>query len=297
MTPLGDPAGGPPRLVSVVIAAFNSADTLGVQLEALTTQDYGGMWEVIVSDNGSTDETAALARSFSGRLPGLRVVDSSDRRGASHARNVGVQAAQGDFIATCDADDQVTDGWLAALTESARGSDIVAGVLDPGGLNSPSVRRWRNPHPQEGLPTLMGFLPFARTGNLGVWAGVVNRLGGWNEEYLAGQDVEFSWRAQLEGYRVGLARTALVRTRFRGSLRDLTRQGFSRGVAHARLYRDFKQHGLERPKILTALRQWAWLAWHVADCRSTTGCGAWLWIASTRWGRLRGSIRYRVLCL
>ena len=143
----------------------------------------------------------------------------------------------------------------------------------------------------------MSFLPFARTGNLGVWAVVVDRLGGWNEEYVVAEDVEFAWRAQLAGYRVGLARKALVHTRFRESLRELTRQGFGRGVAHARLYRDFKHHGLERPKIRTALRQWAWLVRHVADCRSTNGRGAWLWIASTRWGRLRGSIRYRVLCL
>jgi len=49
--------------------------------------------EVIISNNGSTDETVAIVEQYQEKLPNLRIVDSSDQRGAAHARNVGALAA------------------------------------------------------------------------------------------------------------------------------------------------------------------------------------------------------------
>ncbi len=65
--------------VSVVIACRNAADTLGIQLEALSRQQYDGEWDVIISDNGSTDHTRIVAQRYMSVLPGLQIVDSSDR--------------------------------------------------------------------------------------------------------------------------------------------------------------------------------------------------------------------------
>src|SRR6059058_4106784 len=104
-----------PALVSVVVPAYNCADTIDVQLAALAEQDYDGRWEVVVVDNRSTDDTADRARRWSDRLPGLRVVDASERQGVSHARNRGIEEARGDLIAICDADDQVQPGCLTAM--------------------------------------------------------------------------------------------------------------------------------------------------------------------------------------
>ena len=59
--------------VSVVVPAFNAATTLPAQLEALALQQTSVPFEVIVVDNASTDDTAAVAASYTGRLPGLRV--------------------------------------------------------------------------------------------------------------------------------------------------------------------------------------------------------------------------------
>src|SRR3712207_4277359 len=85
-----------PLKLSVVIPCLNAASTIAVQLAALSRQSWPGEWEVIVADNGSTDRSRRIAESYGDRLPGLRVVDASDRRGQAHARNLGAAAATGD---------------------------------------------------------------------------------------------------------------------------------------------------------------------------------------------------------
>jgi len=74
--------------VSVVMPVLNGAATLPQQLRALAAQTYPGRWELVVADNGSTDETAQVVREWTGRLPCLRLVDASDRMSTNYARNV-----------------------------------------------------------------------------------------------------------------------------------------------------------------------------------------------------------------
>ena len=112
--------------ITVVIPRFNDGETIGSQLEALAKQVWSGEWEVVVSDNGSRDNTLAVVEQFKQRLPNLRVVDSSDRRGPGHARNVGVHEATGEGILFCDADDEVAQGWLEAMARALVENDFIA---------------------------------------------------------------------------------------------------------------------------------------------------------------------------
>jgi len=290
-----EPDGGGPALISVVIPVLNAADTLPAQLEALSGQTYGGKWEVIVSDNGSTDGTPDLAQAWADRIPGLRVVDGSDRKGQAHARNVGAAAARGDFIAFCDADDVATSGWLEGMAEAARSWDVVGGTLDHDSLNEPMVRSWRSAQPREETPEDEAFMPWAESANLGVRTPVFRELGGFNEDYAASEDVDFSWRVQLASYRLGFAPGAVVRYRHRMSLRPLMRQHYLYGVNSAKLYRDFRNRGMPRSPVRRALRVWGRVIAHLlVDLSSRDRRGIWLRKAAYRWGRLRGSIRYRV---
>src|SRR5581483_7290203 len=81
--------GRPVSVFSVAIPAYNVETVIGEQLASLAAQDFRGEWEVLVSDNGSTDATVARVLEWCGRLPGLRLVDASQRRGRSPARNIG----------------------------------------------------------------------------------------------------------------------------------------------------------------------------------------------------------------
>lgn len=89
-------------LVSVIIPVHNGAHFLGAALESVFAQDYEPL-EVIVADDGSTDDSVAVARGF----PGVRCLELA-KGGVSRARNLAVASSNGEWLAFLDADDT----WL-----------------------------------------------------------------------------------------------------------------------------------------------------------------------------------------
>jgi len=281
----------------VVIPVRDGADTIGEQLAALSRQTYAGSWEVVVADNGSTDPTREVCTEWADRLPDLRIVDASDRPGPSHARNVGACAAHGDLLAFCDADDVVDDAWLAALVATALDADLAGGLLRADALNAPHVRSSRGTRRQTGLGRKMGFMAFAPSGNLAVWRSVFETVGGLDVTYRQGEDVEFSWRAQLGGYRLGTASDAVVQYRYRESTKGTARQAYRSGVASVRLYRTFRSAGLERPSPRTVVRRWAAMVARLPLLLVPAQRLTSVRLLASNVGKLVASARYGVVCL
>jgi glycosyltransferase involved in cell wall biosynthesis len=101
----------PPRF-SIVIPAVNEASDIGACLLSLARQDYRGTREIIVVDNGSTDDTAAIAASL-----GATVVHEP-RPGVCWARQRGTEVARGEIIVSTDADTTFDAGWLTHIDEA-----------------------------------------------------------------------------------------------------------------------------------------------------------------------------------
>ena len=226
-------------LVSVVIPCRNGGGTLGAQLAALAAQDYAGPIEIIVADNGSTDDTAAIARAH----PGVRVIDASGRTGPNHARNVGADAAVGAVILACDADDIATTGWVTAMVRALRDHDVVAGHLDYHALN-PSPEATRASERFEGRSRL-GFLPTAAGANFGIRTPVLRALGGWDASIGGGgDDSELCWRAQLAGYRFGFADDAVMQYRLRSDTTAVMKQAYRGATWTPLIFRRFRRAGM-----------------------------------------------------
>lgn len=243
--------------VSVVIAAFDAAATLPAQLAALAGQRATCAWEVVLADNGSYDDTVDVALAFAARLPALRIVDASARRGAAAARNTGAQAARGRSLAFCDADDVVADGWVQSMFEALARHDFVAGRLDGMRLNTPDVLASRVLPQSDGLQesTLLPGLRHAGAGNMGVRAGLFRRVGGFDEALRCLEDTDLCWRIQLSGVPLAYADEALVHVRLRAGLRDTVRQGFAYGAAErglARRYADVARAASPPAREVTA---------------------------------------------
>jgi len=108
--------------ISVVIPAHNEEAYLAGALEAILAQSLPPC-EVIVVDNASTDRTREVAEGF-----GVRVVHCA-RKGVAHARQAGLLAARGEWVAMTDADSRPLSHWLASLARRAEGALALYGPL------------------------------------------------------------------------------------------------------------------------------------------------------------------------
>lgn len=105
-------------LVSVVIPVFNRAHTLRRAIESVLIQEMDA-WELVVVDDGSTDQSTAIPLSYGD--PRIRLLRHEANRGAAAARNTGVQAARGRYVAFLDSDDEWLPGKLAAQFAAMEG--------------------------------------------------------------------------------------------------------------------------------------------------------------------------------
>jgi glycosyltransferase involved in cell wall biosynthesis len=281
---------------SVIIPARNAARTITAQLDALTRQAFRGSWEVLVVDNASTDDTAAVARRYSTTLPGMTVL-SCPRPGANAARNVGLRAARGRVVLFCDADDIVADDWIAAMVRALGASPVVAGAIDDRSLNSAEVLAGA-PRRTSSLEVSANFLPRGITANLGVRTDAARAIGGFDEAFQFGAtDTEFCWRLQLAGYSIAYESAAVVAWRRYGDLRTVSRKAFKTGRAHARLFRLFRAAGMPRTDPVRAVVGWARLLVTAPFRMRGTARREWVRAASASAGRLVGSVEQRVLYL
>src|SRR5262245_52337279 len=121
--------------LSVIIPARNVADTLRVQLDALAAQAWEPGFEVVVVDNGSTDETPKIVAEYAARDARFRLVDAPHGSGVSFVRNRGIEAANAPAIAICDGDDIVGPAWVAAMGDALVTHEVVTGPIEVDTLN------------------------------------------------------------------------------------------------------------------------------------------------------------------
>lgn len=146
-----------------------------------------------------------------------------------HQRNVGVRAAKGDIIVFIDAGCRPCDNWLKSLISVLeQDEDIVAGIAQ--GLSgevafAPASESDDHPYLRE-----------CATINLAFKRSVFDAIGGFDESFAYGSDVDFTWRLNDAGYRIRCAKEAVVRHDY-GSRRRQRRRSYVYGKARARLYR------------------------------------------------------------
>jgi GT2 family glycosyltransferase/DNA-binding beta-propeller fold protein YncE len=215
--------------VSVVVCAYNAADTLEdnlTSLERLTYPDY----EIILVNDGSKDATADMAA----RHPRVRLV-SIPNGGLSAARNVGLAQATGEIVAYTDADTRVDRDWLTYLVQPFLTSDVVgSGGPNVVPADDPPIAQCIARAP--GAPThvllddrIAEHVPGC---NMAFRREALLAIGGFNPIYLrAGDDVDVCWRLQARGWKIGFASAALVWHHHRSSIKAYWRQqvGYGEG--------------------------------------------------------------------
>jgi GT2 family glycosyltransferase len=224
--------------VSVVCCSYNGQATIRDTLEALARVDYPD-YEVIVVDDGSTDATAAIARSY-----GAKVV-STPNQGLSAARNVGMHAASGEIVAYIDDDAYPEPDWLTHLVRGFRQGGW-CGVGGPNLLppeDGPTAECVANA-PGGPCHVLLDdreaeHIPGCNMAFRKSW---LERIGGFDPQFRsAGDDVDLCWRLQEAGGRLGFHPAAVVWHHRRGSIARYWKQQVGYGKAEALLARKWPQ--------------------------------------------------------
>ena len=281
-----------PVHVSVVIPCYNAAHLVGRQLEALQRQDVTFRWEIVVADNGSSDGSGAVASAYSTDALPVTVCDASGRQGVNHARNVGVRNSTGEFILLCDADDQVADGWLAAMSQAfASGAALVGGRLVRVTPDQRAVGV-----PDDGLRNDLNYLRWPQGANCGFSRGVYDELGGFDESYTRGGDeTDFFWRGQLGGHALRYVAGAAVMYTEKPAPNARFRQYYYYGRSHVQLFKAFAATGMPRASNKRAVRAWIDIARGLlAGVRSRDRQRIAISHLGQRCGRIAGSVAFRV---
>lgn len=187
-------------LVSVIIPCFNAEKFIGETLESVMNQTYQEI-EVIVVDDGSTDASGDILRSFQGSIR----IEFLKHQGVSQARNHGIRLATGSFIQYLDADDLLTTDSLALKVKAAKenNSDVVYGywqrlVEDKTGQFQKSEivnRTLEDVHPDPEIATMTDF--WAPPAALLYSRKIVDKIGSWNETLPVIQDARYLQDAAL----------------------------------------------------------------------------------------------------
>ncbi len=187
---------------SVIVPARNAASTIGHTLEALAAQELDRPFEVIVVDDGSDDDTAAIAE----RAQGV-VVLRGPRRGQAEARNAGAAAASADALAFTDADCRPRSDWLREGLDALAEAELVQGPV----LADPAADRG----PFDRTVEVGAEIGLYETANLFVRRELFERLGGF-EDWLPArgkqlaEDLWFGWRARRAGASTAFCERAVV---------------------------------------------------------------------------------------
>lgn len=279
--------------ISVVICTLDGASTINEALDSLAAQVTEISWELVVSDNGSTDSTQSAVRGHPILGAGARIVDASGRRGLAHARNVGAAAARGTFVTFVDDDDVVDPEWLQALTEALRERRFVGSAMAYDRLNDASTMVGRAAFQSTELGSFAGFAVVNGAG-FGVERELWDAVGGNDESFdISCEDFDFAIRVQREcGVAPVLAERAVYHYRQRAGAWRAFRQGRRYGKGQVQLAARHDP-GRTSNDVRRALRMWWWILtrapFHLFSDRRTM----WARQLGLRVGRLEGSITER----
>lgn len=193
-----------PTLVSVIIPVYNGASFLAEAIESVIDQTYSP-FELLVVDDGSTDASADIARSYEP----VRYLHQANR-GQGAALNHGLDLASGDFIAFLDADDLWLPGKLQAHIDFHRMHpqlDLTYSCVQVFLHSGTSRPAW--------LPSSMLAMPkpAAMPSSIVVQRRTFTTLGSFNPDNRSASDFEWFLRAWRAGVRKALIDTPLVRKR------------------------------------------------------------------------------------
>ena len=249
--------------VTILVAAYNEAISIASSLRGIFLQDYAGSIQVIVIDDGSTDDTALIVDKFRAEHPNLELINLAQNGGKAAALNHGLTHCKTDIVIAIDADSYILKDGVRHLVGRYLSDPINTKAVAGEVLIRNSRDNWIT-KAQE-WDYFLGIATIKRVQSLfqgtlvaqGAFSlydkKTVLALGGWPD--MVGEDIVLTWKILDAGYRVGHAEDALAFTDCPNTLRNFVnqRRRWSRGLIEA-----FKTNPtiLFKPRLSTLYIWW-----------------------------------------
>jgi glycosyltransferase involved in cell wall biosynthesis len=230
---------------SIIIPSFNRVDEIKELVRSIQNLNHDrSRFEVLVIDDGSTDETIEFLKKYQKEGNYNLKYFSQENRGPGSARNMGMREATGDFFIFVDSDCTVPDSWLDEIDKALNDSQADSfGGPDTYRDDFPAILKAINYSMTSFITTgglrgkkgkkLAKFYP--RSFNMGISKTLGEKIGGFGD-LRHGQDIEFSNRIIKSGAKVVYVASAPVYHKRRTNIRRFYKQVFNWGVARINLY-------------------------------------------------------------
>ncbi len=218
--------------ISVIIPAYNADDTIGRCLEALGAQTHPPD-EIIVVDDGSTDDTAQVAEAFD-----VHVI-TQPNQGPGAARNRGVAAAHGDLLLFTDADCAPAPDWVACMAAPFTSAEVAGAKGTYRTRQRGLVPRFVQVEYEDRYDRMRGrsSIDFIDTYSAAYRGDVFRSSGGFNAALRMNQDQELSFRLTADDHRLVFVPEAWVYHLHDANLKEYIRRKFWIGYWKARVVR------------------------------------------------------------
>jgi cellulose synthase/poly-beta-1,6-N-acetylglucosamine synthase-like glycosyltransferase len=271
---------------SVIVPVYNGSRTIDQCLLALVSQTLPrSQYEIIVVDDGSTDDTATLVTRY-----GVRVL-YQPHRGPAAARNLGVASAQGEIVLFTDADVEPSHNWVETMLAPFASDSNLAGVK---GTYRTRQREWMARFVQFEYEEKYARMAQAQTIDVidtysaAYCREVAQFDGGFDESFAAAsaEDQEFSFRLAKAGYQLRFVPEAIVYHQHVTSLLAYSRRKFRMGYWRAHLHRRHPDKLVSDTYAPPTIRIQILLVPFIVGTLLAGFLVSWVWIASALFGVL-----------
>ncbi|HOP95248.1 MAG TPA: glycosyltransferase [Dictyoglomaceae bacterium] len=185
--------------ISVIIPTYNRKKLLGIILPQILDQDFSLSYEIIVSDDGSSDGTREWIEEYLKKFPNLKYIYSSERKGPAHARNLALESSQGKLIVFIDSDIYVKRDFLRNHYEIQKENDFNILVQGP----VINTYNWENPEKEKYKLRDMSSAYLA-TGNVSISKDFLLKVGFFDENFsfYGWEDLELGIRLKKLGIKL-----------------------------------------------------------------------------------------------
>ncbi len=249
--------------VTILIAAYNESASIVDTIKSIALQEYPGALHVIVINDGSKDNTAALVQVQMKKYPWLELIDLAKNGGKAKALNYGLAVVKSKLVLTVDADSYLYRSALKNIVERYMHDPANTRAVSGTVLVRNSRKNWIT-RTQE-WDYFHGIAAIKRVQSLyqgtlvaqGAFSlydrDTLIEVGGWPD--CVGEDIVLTWAILKAGYRIGHSEHACLFTNAPDTLRQFVkqRQRWSRGMVEG-----FKQHPgiLRKPRLSTFFVYW-----------------------------------------